>query len=459
MSTSTLAADVGEFAAAVGFEDVPAEVTDRAKHLILDSIGIAFASTSFGFAEPAAAALGSFGAGDTPVFGLPHRLPVREAAVLNGVLIHGLDFDDTHIGGIVHVTSSALPAALASAVHNDRSCRELLLGYVLAVEISARIGIGAAGKFHDIGYHPTGVAGAFGAAVAAGRLSGLDAVRIASAQGTVGSMAAGLFEFLEDGSWTKRQHPGWAASCGLTAAAFAGQGWVGPPTVYEGRFGLYATHLPGMTTDPAAVSRDLGTRWELMNTAVKPYPTCHFTHAFVDLVLELLDESGASAADIDTIRCAIHPVPGKAVCEPEANKRRPKSDYDAKFSLPFIVAATALRRRFTLAELEPEALADKDILALTDRVQVVPDSEGLFPDAYSGAVEIVLRDGRTLSQREQVNRGHADRPLSNEEIVRKFYATIGTVADKSTAERVHDAVFELGTELPAAKFAELCRSS
>lgn len=459
MSTSTLAAEVAEFAAAVGFDDVPRRVTERAEHLILDSIGIAFASTSFDFAERAAAAFGSFGGGDTPVLGMSHRLPVRDAAVLNGALIHGLDFDDTHIGGIVHVTSSALPAALASAVHNDRSCRDLLLGYVLAVETSARIGIGAAGKLHEIGYHPTAVAGAFGAAVAAGRLSGLDAAGIASAQGTVGSMAAGLLEFLEDGSWAKRQHPGWAASCGLTAAALAGQGWIGPPAIYEGRFGLYATHLPGMTTDPGAVSRDLGTTWELLNTAVKPYPTCHFTHAFIDLVLALLDDSSASAADIDTIRCAIHPVPGKVVCEPQANRRRPKSDYDAKFSLPFIVAATALRRRFTLAELEPEALADEDILALTDRVEVVPDSDGLFPDAYSGAVEIVLRDGRTLSQREQVNRGHADRALSNEEIVRKFYATIGTVANKSTADRVHDAVFELGTDLPAVKFAELCRSS
>lgn len=459
MSTSTLAADVGKFAATVGFDDVPAEVVDRARHLILDSIGIAFASTSFGFAGAAVAALGSFGEGDAPVLGMRHRLPVRESAIVNGALIHGLDFDDTHIGGVVHVTSSAFPAALASAIHHDLSCRDLLLGYLVAVEISARIGIGAAGKFHDVGYHPTGVAGAFGAAVAAGKLSGLDADGIASAQGTVGSMAAGLFEFLEDGSWTKRQHPGWAAFCGMTAAALAGQGWVGPPAVYEGRFGLYATHLPGADTDPAAVSRDLGIRWELLNTAVKPYPTCHFTHAFIDLVLALLDESGASAADIDRIRCAIHPVPGKVVCEPAENKRRPKNDYDAKFSLPFIVAASALRGQFTLTELEPAALADPDILALTDRVEVVEDTEGLFPDAYSGAVEILLRDGRELSRREQLNRGHADRPLSNTDIVQKFYTTIGTVADTATAVRVHDAVFELGTNLPATKFAELCRSS
>ncbi|MQA78598.1 MAG: MmgE/PrpD family protein [Streptosporangiales bacterium] len=454
---ATTAAEVGAFAAELRYEDLPHDVAERARHLVLDSVGIAFASTAFDFSKRAADALNGFGAGDCPVIGMRHRLPVRDAATLNGVLIHGLDFDDTHTAGIVHVTAGAFPAALGAGWHHERSCRDVLVAYVLAVEIAARIGIGARGGFHDAGFHPTGVAGAFGAAVAAGKLAGLDAPGIASAQGVVGSMAAGLMEFLEDGSWTKRQHPGWAAACGLNAAALAGAGWVGPPAVYEGRFGLYATHLPGVVTDAQAVSRDLGSVWELTATAVKPYPACHFTHAFIDLTLALLGESGASASDIESIRCLIHPIPGKVVCEPAENKRRPTSDYDAKFSLAYLVAAAATRGRLTLTELEDDALADPAILALCDRVEVADDPDSAFPDAYSGFVEITLTDGRRLARREQINRGHADRPLTNEEIVEKFRGTIGTVTDKRTADRVYEAVMTLGADVPARQLAERCR--
>ena len=264
-------------------------------------------------------------------------------------------------------------------------------------------------------------------------------------------MSAGLLEFLEDGSWTKRLHPGWAAMCGLTAAAFARAGWTGPAAVYEGRFGLYATHLAGRPSRPEAVGEDLGTRWELMRTAVKPYPICHFNHAFADAALLLRAEHGIDVADVRAIRCAIHPVPGKVVCQPPENKWVPRDEYDAKFSLPFAVSAALARGRFTLAELEDEALADPDILALARKVEVVDDHEGLFPDAYSGRVEIELADGRVVAHREQVNRGHDQRPLTNAEIVEKFEGTIGRVADAATAERVRDAVLSLGDDRPGAR--------
>jgi len=454
---TALAGRVAEFAAALDPADVPDEVLERARHLVLDAVGLAYASTAYRFSGVARDALATFGGGDHPVLGMPDRLSPRDAAVLNGVLVHGMDFDDTHIPAVTHVSAAALPAALSAATVAGASTREMLLAYVLGVEVSARVGLGGAGGFHDVGFHPTAVAGAFGAAVAAGRLTGLDADGLVAAQGVVGSMSAGLLEFLEDGSWTKRLHPGWAAMCGLTAAAFARAGWTGPAAVYEGRFGLYATHLAGRTSRPEAVGEDLGTRWELMRTAVKPYPICHFNHAFADAALLLRDEHGIDAADVRAIRCAIHPVPGKVVCQPPENKWVPRDEYDAKFSLPFAVSAALARGRFTLAELEDEALADPGILALARKVEVVDDHEGLFPDAYSGRVEIELADGRVVAHREQVNRGHDQRPLTNAEIVEKFEGTIGRVADAATAERVRAAVLSLGDDRPAAEFAEACR--
>ena len=454
---TALAGRVAEFAAALDPADVPDEVLERARHLVLDAVGLAYASTAYRFSGVARDALATFGGGDHPVLGMPDRLSPRDAAVLNGVLVHGMDFDDTHIPAVTHVSAAALPAALSAATVAGASTREMLLAYVLGVEVSARVGLGGAGGFHDVGFHPTAVAGAFGAAVAAGRLTGLDAAGLVAAQGVVGSMSAGLLEFLEDGSWTKRLHPGWAAMCGLTAAAFARAGWTGPAAVYEGRFGLYATHLAGRPNRPEAVGEDLGTRWELMRTAVKPYPICHFNHAFADAALLLREEHGIEPADVRAIRCAIHPVPGKVVCQPPENKWVPRDEYDAKFSLPFAVSAALARGRFTLAELEDEALADPEILALARKVEVVDDHEGLVPDAYSGRVEIELADGRVVAHREQVNRGHDQRPLTNAEIVEKFEGTIGRVADAATAERVRAAVLSLGDDRPAAEFAEACR--
>ncbi|MEJ8279946.1 MmgE/PrpD family protein [Pseudonocardia spirodelae] len=454
--TTSLAATVGEFAARTTLDDVPAEVRERARHLVLDAVGLAFASTAYPFPGVALSALSAFGgAGEQPVLGLPDRLPARDAAVLNGVLVHGMDFDDTHIPAVTHVSASALPAALAAAVAAGADTRTLLLAYILGVEVTSRVGIGGAGGFHDVGFHPTAVAGAFGAAVAAGKVTGLDATGFAAAQGVVGSMSSGLLEFLADGAWTKRLHPGWAAMSGLTAAGFAAAGWSGPTAVYEGRFGLYASHLAGRDTRPDAVADGLGGTWELMRTAVKPYPVCHFIHAFADAALLLRPEIGT--ATVTGIRCAIHPVPGKVVCEPPEAKWAPRDEYDAKFSLPYVVATTLLRGRFGLAELSDRALADRAVLDLAQRVQVVDDQDSAFPAAYSGAIEIELDDGRVLRHREQVNRGHDERPLTNDDVVAKFRETIGTVASPAVADRVQRAVLALGDDTPAAEFAEACR--
>lgn len=453
---TALAGQVGEFAARAELSDIPADVLERARHLILDAVGLAFASTAYGFPDVAHRALSAFGDGSHPVLGMPHRLTPRDAAVLNGVLIHGMDFDDTHIPAVTHVSAAALPAAISAAVSGGKTTEDLLLAYILGVEVSARVGIGGAGGFHDVGFHPTAVAGAFGAAVAAGKVLGLDAGGLAAAQGVVGSMSAGLLEFLADGAWTKRLHPGWAAMSGLTSASFAKAGWSGPPAVYEGRFGLYNSHLAGRDIRPEAVGDGLGETWELMRTAVKPYPICHFIHAFADAVLTLRPQIGDTG--IAEIRCAIHPVPGKVVCEPAEAKWAPRDEYDAKFSLPFVVAAALTRGRFGLAELEDDALGDAGILALAQKVRVSEDPDSAFPAAYSGAVEIELADGRVLRHREQVNRGHDQRPLTNDEIVAKFRETIGRVATDATADRVRSAVLSLGTPgTPAAEFAEACR--
>lgn len=438
---------LAEFAAGLKHDDIPSDVRIRAHHHMLDAAGIAMASTRYDFAHKTLAGLRALGGeGDVPVFGMPAALPMRDAATMNGFLCHGLDYDDTHIAAIVHPTASVLPAVLSASAYVGATGREMTTAYIIGVETAARIGMCAKSQFHQVGFHPTGMVGIFGCALAAGRLIGLNAKQLQHAQGLAVSMAAGSMEFLEDGAWNKRFHPGWAASAGITAAVLAKEGFIGATSPYDGRFGLFNAYLGcGPRTqevDLSLATKDLGAVWELLATAIKPYPTCHFTHGAIDAALILREEIG-DLAKIKAITVKVPEGVHKTICEPVANKLRPKNDYDAKFSVQFLVAAALMRGRLTLAELEPEEINAADILELTSKVAYADDPESPFPAAYSGELIITMEDGTELRHREHINRGAADRPLSNDEILAKFHDNAAMLVNEEMAERQQDAMLFL----------------
>ena len=284
---STIAQKFAGFASNLKPSDLPNEVIHHAKLCILDSFGIALASTSYDFADSALnAALALGGTGSSPVIGQAAGLPLRDALLVNGTLIHGLDFDDTHSESVVHCSASAIPISFNMGVELHASGADLLSAYVLAVEIDARIGEAAEGKLQKRGFHPTGIVGAYGCAAAAGWLNGIRKDQFEHALGITLSMASGSLEFLADGAWTKRLHPGWAAVAGLTASTLATHNFTGPKRPFEGRFGLYNTLLGTPNNiDFSLIGDDLGVSWRTLGTAFKPYPACHFNHAFADLSL------------------------------------------------------------------------------------------------------------------------------------------------------------------------------
>ncbi len=455
-AATPISQQLAEFAASFGYEAIPAPVAARAKHLALDAVGIALASTQFEFAHRTMSALADLGGtGERAVVGFSSRLPLRDAVVMNGVLVHGLDYDDTHVAGIVHTSASSVSLALGLAAHLDRSGRDLLAAYVLAVEMSARLGSVAKGAFHQIGFHPTGLIGTFGCTLAAGFLYGMTASQLKMAQGIALSLTSGSLEFLQDGAWTKRVHPGWAAVGGITAASLARRGFIGPQAAYEGRFGLFPSYLGAQAAqcDYSLATRGLGRTWELDNVAVKPYPACHFVHACTDAAIALRSQ-GIRAGDIACVRALVPEGVVKTVCEPAANKRRPANSYDAKFSIPYAVATGFVRGKFGLAELEEPVLSDPEILALADKVDYEADPNSGFPKWYSGEVIVRLRDGRELGHREQVNRGAAERPLSNEEIIVKFMENAELAVSPSRASEMLDAVLSMDDRAVSARALE-----
>ena len=435
---------LARFALDLRHGDVPDDVRLRAHHTLLDAAGIALASTRYPFAHPVLAGLQALGdRGDVPVFGMPARLSARDAATMNGFLCHGLDFDDTHIAGIVHATASLLPACYSAAAMTGATGRELITAYIVGIETATRLGMAARGAFHQAGFHPTGIIGIFGCVLATGRLMGLNAEQLENAQGLAVSMASGSMEFLEDGTSNKRFHPGWAASSALTACALAKEGFQGATAPYDGRYGLFNIFGGKYADwfDFSGIADGFGQRWELMNVAIKPYPTCHFTHAAIDCALALRDQ-----APLERIKHIDVDVPQEVhstICEPIENKRHPQNDYDAKFSTHYLVATALKHGRLGLAELEPEYLADPQVGSLMSRIECHAYGKGPFPDAYSGRVKITLDDGTVLHQDEPINRGAADRPLQNAEIVSKYRQNAAMWAGPNRVSKMETAMLSL----------------
>jgi 2-methylcitrate dehydratase PrpD len=436
---------LAEFATALSYDGVPPIVRSRAKHLILDAIGCGLAAKRFDFAAASLRAIRELaGPGPRAVLGHAGRLPLRDAVLANGILMHGLDYDDTHTEGVVHLTVAVLPAVLGLGAALGKSGREMLAAYVAGIECGARIASVAKGGFHQAGFHPTGVVGTFAAAIAASKLYSPSVEQMMNAQGAALSLAAGSLEFLEDGSWTKRLHAGWAGVGGITAAALARGGFVAPKAAYEGRHGLFNLYLSKAET-PERATAGLGSAWETLNVAVKPFPACHFVHAFADAAIAL-KRKGVDPAKVESVTALVPQEEIEVICEPAVNKRRPVSDYDAKFSLPYVVATSLRAGKFGLAELEQGALTDPATLELAEKVGYRVDPDSGFPRHYSGELVVRLADGRELRHREAVNRGAADRPLSNAEVEAKFL-------ENASSERIREAVLAMDS-LSAAQLEE-----
>lgn len=448
MTNAQLVAPVlAEFAAELDYEAIPAEVRERAKYLILDAVGIAHASTRYDFAHRTLSAVSELGRGDANVIGLSAKLSLRDAVLMNGLLVHGLDYDDTHTRGVIHPTASCFPTALGVAAQAGLHGRDLLAAYIVGVEVATRLGSVAKGGFHQTGFHPTGLIGTFACALVAGRLQGMNAQQLAMAQGIALSVASGSLEFLQDGAWTKRMHPGWAGVAGITAATLARHGFIGPKATYEGRFGLFNSHLGPLAEncDYTLATAGLGEIWEVTQVAIKPLPACHFTHACADSAIAIARQHSFRVDEIEKVRALVPAEVVKTVCEPVANKQRPQNSYDAQFSIPYAVACGLVRGRFGLAELEDAALADPDVLAVAGKVAYEVDPNSGFPQYYSGEVIVTLRDGREFSHREHVNRGAADRPITNPEIIEKYMENACLAVSPQRAREICDAVLALDT--------------
>jgi 2-methylcitrate dehydratase PrpD len=447
----TVAEQLAERIAALRPAAVSAAARRTCEDLVVDIVGLAVAARNQPYAQAALAAWED----DGPCTSIGHArtLSAAGAAFVNGTAAHGEDFDDTFEGGPVHAGAVVLPAVLAACERHDRNGDAALLGVAVGTETLCRLSLIAPKLIHKAGFHPTAVLGAMASAAGIGAALNLNRRQIVDALGIAGSMASGIIEYLAEGAWTKRLHPGWAAQAGLRAAMLARHGFVGPRTVFEGAHGLFPAFARTGAEDVQdfhALTANFGERWLLETIAFKPYPCGTMTHPYIDCARRLA-AGGVAPGAIKEIICEVAEGTVHRLWEPIAGKQRPPNGYAAKFSQPYCIARAFVRGSVGLDAFSDEAAGDREVLQLAGKVRYVIDPDNPYPRAFTGHIRAVLDDGRVMEERQSHMRGGAQEPLTRAEIDDKFAACcryggwddVRTQAALGLARRLFDAKIDL----------------
>ncbi|HWU00324.1 MAG TPA: MmgE/PrpD family protein, partial [Terriglobales bacterium] len=340
--------------AALKSSDLPPATIEIARRLLLDVTGLAIAARDESYIS---AVLGAVDAGEAATaFGHKGSFDAFGAALVNGTAAHGEDYDDTFEGGPVHSGAVIVPAVLAACEREGLGGDRLLLGIAVGAELMCRLALAAPKAIHTAGFHPTAVLGTVAAAGGVGAALGLRPIEIVSALGIAGSMAAGIIEYLAEGTWTKRMHAGNAAQSGIRAALMARGGFLGPRTVFEGSHGFFKAFAPSRKPDFAPVMEGFGTQWVIDQIAFKPFACGTMTQPFIDCAIRLA-ESDVKADAITDILCEVGEGTVHRLWEPLAVKHAPQTPYAAKFSTPVCMALGFLDGKAGLAQFTEQRLA------------------------------------------------------------------------------------------------------
>lgn len=404
------------------YEDLPHDVIKRTKLLILDTVGIIIRARHD--AESTSSLVSAIerlemSNGSCQVFSDNKSYSPSAAALLNGTLAHSLDFDDTHAEASLHSSAPILAAALAAAEMNKSSGQQLITACVVGYEIQIRLGLaGGSSAHYKKGFHPSATCGIFGAAAAAGYLMGLNKDQYISAFGIALSQSAGSMQFLTDGAWTKRSHVGQAAQNGLSCAIMAAEGFKGPSKAFEGKWGYLHSYASGGDMEKAIDG--LGKKFETLNLGVKPYPSCRYSHAAIDGIIELKNELGFSTAELDDIDIGLSETALNIIGYPLSDKQNPKSVVDGQFSMPFCAAVTVKSGGLKWDDYKNH-LNDSDTLSLCNKIKVSPDkdAEECCPEYMSAKVKVVVK-GKKYEKFVKIPKGEPENFMEDSEFISKF---------------------------------------
>jgi 2-methylcitrate dehydratase PrpD len=434
---------IARFTSGLKLADVPQAVVDKAKLVFLDTLGIALASSTMDFGKMAISVARKLGgANDSLLIGTTSRVAAANAVIANGTLAHGLDYDDTLEEAVVHTGCCAGMTALAVGEEVRATGAEVLQAAIAGTEVLCKVGLVAPGKFHARGFHPTAVCSTFGAAAVAGKLYGLTNDQWIDAFGLCGSQSSGIIEYLADGTWTKRMHPGWSAHGGVIATMLAKEGFRGPARVFEGTHGFFSA-FGGKNDYRFDKLLELGNEWEIPRLTFKSYPCGSISHPYMDCALRIKLKHSPVPEDISEVVCRTAEGPVHRLWEPLADKQKPASSYGAKFSLPYSIAVMLVRGRAGLEEFSEEAIADRKLLELAAKVRYELDPTIDYPRHFSGHVRVKMNDGTMFEENQPHPRGGFENPLPPQEVEEKFRANARLALPESRVDGIVDTVNRL----------------
>lgn len=442
--TTMLTDALAEFCCDSTYERLPADVRKKANEMVFDHFGVALYGSTLASGRIGieyARSLG--GVAESSVLGAHLKVPAPTAALSNGISVHSPELDDTEHLGSIHPGASVIPAALATGEKVHSEGRQFIAAVVAGYDVAIRLAVAAQGKtmsHYNRGFHPTATCGTFAATATSGILLGLNVNQMKNAFGIAGSAAAGLLEFLEDGTWSKRFGAGRAASDGVMAALLAKLGFTGPGTVLEGGRGF----LRGYSDDvnPSAITDGLGREFTIMRTGIKPHSCCRYIQAPLDALFEILRKNLVVVEDIDSVEVRIVKTGLKLLEEPREVKYNPKTVVDAQFSIPYGIATGIVNVRAFIDQYTDSAIKDPRVLALAKKVRAVhgPELENEFPKHWPATVVITLKNGKKLEAHVPGAKGDADLPLSHNELLDKFNTLSSKAVTKDSAEHLAEVL-------------------
>ena len=440
-----------DYAQNLKYEDIPPEVLERTKHMLLDFLGVAYGGLRTG--ESSAPVidgvldLASGASGESAVLGRPERLPAHYAALLNATFAHSMDFDDTHRDAVIHIGTPLFATLLALADEQDISGRDFLTAAVIGYDVTGKVGKAHGGSVHARGFHPTATTGIFGCSAAGARLLGYSAQQTANAMGLNVSQSAGSTQFLENGSWNKRFHTGLAAHNAVMSLVMARHDYLGATSPIEGNRGYFALYA-GSGADASRALDGLGSDFEVMNTAVKPYPCCRYSHATIDAVADIVRAESLTSGDIECIEIAIGETGFGLVADPADAKRLPSNVVEGQFSIYFAAAATAERGGYAWDAYD--RLDDAEVRRLMQRTSVALDER--VGAGMESVVAVRTADGRVLERTVAYPKGEPENPMTWDEMQAKFTEWSEPVIGASRAAQVIESVASLESLASMSEF-------
>ena len=431
------AEDFSNWAINLKTKDIPSDVQEVLSFLVKDISGVIVAARNEDYIQSLVKTYSN--TGNTIALGHKNIFDVFSSSIICGTAAHGEDFDDTFEGNPMHVGATMVSVFLSAGQFFKLNGGQILRGIAIGAELICRMALVSPTAMHKQGFHPTAICSVFGAAAGLGAVLGLNSKQLSSALGVAGSMASGIIEYLAEGTWTKRMHPGWAASSGIHAALLGRSDFLGPRTVFEGTHGFFkAFTIKEIEKDFSHLTKDLGARWECKNLAFKPYACGTMAQPFVDCAMQLREKIN-DLSKIKSIKAKVGEGTVHRLWEPRKEKNNPSTPYSAKFSVPYCVAVTLSKGGAGLEEFNETNIADQNILKIANLIEYEIDPKDEYPKNYTGRLTLETMDGTIIEAKQPCFRGGKKQPLTKKDFDTKFeknlkYAKLNDQQAKSIEE-------------------------